>query len=215
MLGSQSNSNLITRLESENLIKNPDVINILRSVDRNMFFNIKPEPLPEESPMDLAMSSPLAGIQLCGLALEWLGNFMRPGGKVMTIGTENGYLCVCMAKFMKMNCQIVGIEQEEQIVETARENIRRMCPEVFERNTVSVILSDTKRGAPNMGKFDAIFVGYCCQSLPTNLMNQLAYGGRMVIPLGETLSGEVMMIIDKDSIGNIRTRKAKDYYLAH
>lgn len=215
MSGSESNSNLITRLQSEGLIKHPDVINILRSVDRNLFYNIKAEPIPEESPMDLAMSSPLAGIQLCSLVLEWLSNFMRPGGKVMAIGTENGYLCVCMAKFMNMNCQIVGIEPEYEVLDTARENIHRMCPEVLDRNIVSLIHGDAKRGMPDRAPYNAIFVGYCCQSLPESLMDQLAYGGRMVIPLGETLTGEVLMIIDKDTDGNIRTRKAKDYTLSH
>ena len=214
MLNPKSNSNLITRLHNDGLIKHPDVIHILRNVDRNLFNNLKTEPVCEESPMDQAMNSPLAGIQLCGLVLEWLSDYMTPGAKVLSIGTENGYLLVCMAKFMKMNCQIVGIEQDEELVETARENIRRLCPELFERNIVSVIHGDTKRGAPDMGPFDAIFVGYCCAGLPENLMNQLGCRARMVIPLGETLSGEIMMVIDKDAIGNMRIRKAKDYHLA-
>jgi protein-L-isoaspartate(D-aspartate) O-methyltransferase len=209
----QSNSNLITRLHNEGLIKHPDVIHILRNVDRNLFYNLKTEPSFEESPMDLAMNSPLAGIQLCGLVLEWLTNYMIPGARVLSIGTENGYLLVCIAKFMNMNCQIVGIEQDEELVETARANIRRLCPELFERNIVSVIHGDTKRGAPDMSPFNAIFVGYCCPGIPENLLNQLGCRGRMVIPLGETLSGEIMMVIDKDGIGNIHTRKAKDYHL--
>ena len=66
---------------------------------------------------------------------------------------------------------------------------------------------DGRKGCPEYGPYDCIHVGAAAAQLPQPLVDQLANGGRLVIPVGEQRGSQYICIIDKDRNGKISQRK--------
>ena len=64
-----------------------------------------------------------------------------------------------------------------------------------------VVLTDGRQGWPDFAPYDAIHVGAAAPEIPQPLIDQLKAGGRMVIPVGNTLQD--LKVVDKNSDGSI------------
>lgn len=104
--------------------------------------------------------------------------------RVLEIGTGSGY---CAAVLSRLAKEIVSVERLPELATSACETLRRLG-----YDNVHVVASDGTMGLPGQGLFDGILVTAGGRSLPAPLLEQLAPGGRIVIPLGQTLSGQSM-----------------------
>lgn len=96
--------------------------------------------------------------------------------KVLEIGTGSGYQTVLLAN---LAAQVFSVERIPALLDRAREAIAASGV----RN-VSVLLGDGTLGWREYGPYDAILVGAASPDVPQPLLEQLAEGGRLVIPLG-------------------------------
>ena len=96
--------------------------------------------------------------------------------KVLEVGTGSGYQTVLLAH---LAAQVFSIERIGPLLQGARENIAR----VGVRN-VSLLLGDGTLGWREYSPYDAILVSAGSPTVPQPLLDQLAEGGRMLIPLG-------------------------------
>lgn len=96
--------------------------------------------------------------------------------KVLEIGTGSGYQTVLLAH---LAAQVFSIERIGPLLQAARDNIARAGV----RN-VSVLLGDGTLGWREYAPFDAILVSAGSPTVPQPLVDQLADGGRLLIPLG-------------------------------
>jgi protein-L-isoaspartate(D-aspartate) O-methyltransferase len=96
--------------------------------------------------------------------------------KVLEIGTGSGYQTALLAH---LAAQVFSIERVGGLIERAREAIRRAGA----RN-VSLLVGDGTLGWRDYAPFDAILVTAGAPSAPAPLVEQLAEGGRMLVPLG-------------------------------
>jgi protein-L-isoaspartate(D-aspartate) O-methyltransferase len=96
--------------------------------------------------------------------------------KVLEVGTGSGYQTVLLAH---LAAQVFSIERIAPLLQGARENIARAGV----RN-VSLLLGDGTLGWREYSPYDAILVSAGSPSVPQPLVDQLAEGGRMLIPLG-------------------------------
>lgn len=97
--------------------------------------------------------------------------------RVLEIGTGSGYQTVLLAQLAE---QVFSIERVAPLLETAREAIR----ECGVRN-VSLLLGDGSIGWRQYAPYDAILVSAASPSIPQPLVEQLAEGGRLLIPIGD------------------------------
>lgn len=97
--------------------------------------------------------------------------------KVLEIGTGSGYQTALLAELAS---QVFSIERIPALLDTARETIRK----VGVRN-VSFLLGDGTLGWRQYAPYDAILVGAGAPSVPSTYHEQLAEGGRILIPLGD------------------------------
>jgi protein-L-isoaspartate(D-aspartate) O-methyltransferase len=99
-----------------------------------------------------------------------------PLGKVLEIGTGCGYQTAVLSKVAQ---EVYSVERISPLLMKARSNLR----ELRVRN-VKVKHADGHFGIPDLAPFDGIIVTAGATHIPDELLQQLAMGGRMVIPVG-------------------------------
>jgi protein-L-isoaspartate(D-aspartate) O-methyltransferase len=108
---------------------------------------------------------------------------LRPGARVLEVGTGSGYQAAVLAA---MGCDVYTIEIVAPLAHEAEERLRRLG---FSRERsgeiggVLVRAGDGYRGWPEAAPFDAVIVTAAAPRTPQPLLEQLAVGGRLVIPV--------------------------------
>lgn len=97
--------------------------------------------------------------------------------RVLEVGTGSGFQTALLALLAD---QIYSIERVDPLAQRARERLREM-----EVQGVHVRTGDGSRGWPEAAPFDVILVGAAAPSVPSALEEQLAEGGRLVVPVGD------------------------------
>jgi protein-L-isoaspartate(D-aspartate) O-methyltransferase len=101
---------------------------------------------------------------------------LRPEDRALEIGTGSGYQTALLAEIVS---SVVSIERHADLAQVARERLSRLG-----YINVQIVIGDGTLGyAPN-APFDAILVSAAAPQIPQILAQQLAIGGRMVLPVG-------------------------------
>lgn len=101
---------------------------------------------------------------------------LKGNEKVLEIGTGSGYQTALLSKLAS---QVFTIERIAPLLDKAREVLKEMGA-----NNISFMLGDGTLGWRQFAPFDAILVGAAAPDIPEAYMEQLADGGRLLIPLG-------------------------------
>ena len=128
----------------------------------------------EDSALPIGNGQTISQPSIHARYLEILGLTGRE--KVLEVGTGSGYQTVLLAH---LAAQVFSIERIGPLLQGARDNIARAGV----RN-VSVLLGDGTLGWREYAPYDAILVSAGSPTIPQPLVDQLAEGGRLLIPLG-------------------------------
>lgn len=123
---------------------------------------------------------------------------LRPGSKVLDIGTGSGYQAAIAAEIAG---KVFSIEIVPELADRARNTLRQAG---YER--VQVRAGDGYLGWPEEAPFDVIIVAAAPENIPPPLIGQLKDGGRMIIPLGPDGGAQELTLVTKQK-GKVRTRK--------
>jgi len=123
---------------------------------------------------------------------------LKPGQKVLEIGTGSGYQAAVLAE---VTPHVFTIEIVEELATPAR---RRLADLGYK--TVQAKQGDGYYGWPEKGPFDAVIVTAAAGHVPPPLMEQLKPGGRMIIPLGGVYDVQQLVLVTRDEEGAARTR---------
>ena len=115
----------------------------------------------------------------------------RPLGRVLEIGTGCGYQAAVLAQVAR---EVYTVERIKPLYERARKQLS----ELKIRN-VSVRYADGTAGLPEAGPFDGIIMAAAAPTLSAVLREQLAVGGRMVLPVG--MQTQWLYLIERDARG--------------
>ncbi len=100
--------------------------------------------------------------------------------RVLEVGTGSGYSAAILAE---LAAEVISVERHRQLAEEARQALDRLGV-----GAVEVVVGDGSRGLPARAPFDAIAVHAAAPAPPPALLDQLADGGRLVVPIA---AGEV------------------------
>jgi protein-L-isoaspartate(D-aspartate) O-methyltransferase len=190
-----SRTRLIEHLSSE--IKDKRVLAAMSRIPRELFvppenrqaaYDDKPLPIG----YDQTISQPYI-IAYMTEALELAGN-----EKVLELGTGSGYQTAILAELCRW---VVTVERIPELADSARELLDK-----FGYNNIEVHLAEESLGWPQGAPYNAIMVTAGAPSVPDELLEQLAPGGRMVIPVGSRYMQELCKITkcqDKNQIRNL------------
>jgi protein-L-isoaspartate(D-aspartate) O-methyltransferase len=118
--------------------------------------------------------------------------------KVLEVGAGSGYVVALLAEICR---EVWGIERIPSLAEQARERLARLG-----YKNAHIVVGDGTKGLPEQAPFDAILVSAAAKRIPPALIEQLAEGGRLVLPLGD-YDGQILTIIEKKE-GKITKREA-------
>ena len=102
---------------------------------------------------------------------------IRPGDRILEIGTGSGYQAAVLAA---LGARVTTIERHEDLAATARERLA----ELGFGDAVDVRVGDGSLGFPDAGPWDGIIVTAAAPNISNVLREQLADGARLVIPVG-------------------------------
>jgi protein-L-isoaspartate(D-aspartate) O-methyltransferase len=112
----------------------------------------------------------------------------RPGKRILEIGTGSGYQAAVLAA---LGCRVTSIERKAQLAESAASNIAS----VGLGHLVTVEVGDGSLGRPQDEPFDGILVTAAAPRVPPALPDQLAIGGRLVVPIGMRDHQELVLVV--------------------
>ena len=156
-------------------VRSEAVLAAMRVVPRHLFV---PEELRSASyadhPLPIGEGQTISQPYIVGLMSELLE--VRAGDKVLEIGTSSGYQAAVLAA---MGCEVYSIEIRASLAATAEARLKELgYPNVHVR------AGDGYAGWPEAGPFRGIIVTAAPERIPVPLLQQLAVGGRLVIPVG-------------------------------
>ena len=127
----------------------------------------------QESPLPIGFDKTISQPFIGALMLDLLD--LRPGQRVLEIGTGLGYQAAVMAE---MGCEVFSVEVVEEFAEAAETRFAALG------YAVQVRVGDGSRGWEEHAPYDAVLVTAAAPEPPFELLEQLRPGGRMVLPIG-------------------------------
>jgi len=186
MTSQRTRDRLVQRLR-EHGISDERVLAVIGEVPRHIFID---EALAtrayEDTALPIGHGQTISQPFIVALMTKTLLN--KPRERVLEIGTGSGYQTAVLAALVK---RVFTVERIQPLIERARERFRAM-----KLRNVRVKYDDGNLGWPDQGPFDGIIVTAAARSVPAALLEQLAVGGRLVIPVGGDRSQE-LKVIDK------------------
>ena len=194
---------LCTELVNKGWIKTQQVYDVMMKVDRADFAPTNPyENNPQCIGYNVVISAPL----LHSYCLEALKDYLTEGSTALDIGFGSGYLTVAMSKMMNDKGCVIGIEHIKDLYDFGYQNISKHHKNLIDSGSIELILGDGRMGYKKKAPFKCIHVGAASMEPPKEFIEQLDFGGRLVMPLGPQ-GDQYIYLIDKDSKGNINYTK--------
>jgi len=177
-------------------VTNRVVLAAMRRVARHEFVdaNLRRQAY-DDNPLPIGYGQTISQPYIVALMTELLQ--VKPGDKVLEIGTGSGYQAAVLAE---ITTNVFTIEIVEPLAVAASNRVQRLGLQA-----VRARHGDGYFGWKEHGPFDGIIVTAAADHIPPPLLQQLKPNGRMVIPIGPVYSTQRLVVVRKDEQGKVRT----------
>jgi protein-L-isoaspartate(D-aspartate) O-methyltransferase len=169
-------------------IRDPQVLASMATVPRELFV---PSDLHEAAYEDRALpigyGQTISQPYIVGLMAQSLK--LAPDDTVLEVGSGSGYLAAVLARVAR---RVIGIEMVSALAEQARWRLRELGV-----TTVDIHVGDGRRGWSREAPYEAIAVSAAAPEVPVALIEQLAVGGRLVMPIGSEFGTQELTLIER------------------
>ena len=194
MTSQRTRARMVERLREEG-IRDERVLAAMAVVPRHVFVE---EALAsrayEDSALPIGFGQTISQPYVVARMLEELGRARDPG-KVLEIGTGCGYQSAVLAQ---LATEVYSIERIAPLLAKARANLRSL-----RLSNLRLKHADGNLGLPEAAPFDSIILSAAARQLPQALLQQLAPGGRMILPFGST--AQVLRLVERNRSGYSET----------
>ena len=195
MTSSRTRARMVERLQQQG-IKDKGVLAAINKVERHLFVD---EAFAHRAYEDTAFPLGLGQTILQPFILARMIECLRTGdrhlGKTLEIGTGCGYQAAVLAGLTK---EVYSVERLAGLMDRAKVNLRTIkCFNVRLKH------GDGYQGIPEAAPFDSIILAAAAPKVPEALLQQMAVGGRMVLPYGASSDAAVqrMLVIERTEAG--------------
>ena len=186
-----SRARLIDCLSHE--INDKRVLSVMSRIPRELF--VPPDycyAAYEDMPLGIGFGQTISQPFIVALMTQALE--LKGGEKVLELGTGSGYQTAILAGLAKW---VVSVERVPQLAESARQVLDKLGYANIEIHTAGEAL-----GWPDGAPYDAIIVTAGAPHVPDALLEQLALGGRLVIPVGSRWEQDLLRVTRRKK-GNV------------
>ena len=170
------------------------VLDTMGDVPRHLFVN---EDLRDEAymdgPLSIGFDQTISQPYIVAFMTEVLK--VEQQHSVLEIGTGCGYQSAVLSSLAK---HVISLERIKELAESAQRRLREL-----DYSNVDVVHGNGWNGYKQKAPFDRIIVTAGANKIPKALLDQLANGGILVIPVGKIMFSQTLRIISKDSNGNV------------
>ena len=176
-------------------IRSPRVLEAVARLDRARFV---PEPLRLDADADFPLPIGFGQTISQPFVVAYMTERLDLAGweRVLEVGTGSGYQTALLSLLAK---SVYSVEIIPELAERAKAVL--LC-ELAVKN-VSLRVGDGALGWPEEAPFDRVLVTAAGPEVPPALLEELASGGRMILPLGSEGGGQVLRVVDRRGDGSI------------
>ncbi|MGC9529873.1 MAG: protein-L-isoaspartate(D-aspartate) O-methyltransferase [Candidatus Bipolaricaulaceae bacterium] len=164
------------------------VLDAMARIPREEF--VPPELVPyayEDRPLPIGHGQTVSQPYIVALTTQAMAP--QEEDRALEVGTGSGYQAAVLARLCR---QVFTVERLPQLLEAARRRLAKVgC------HNVQFRLGDGTKGWPEEAPFDGIVVTAAAPQAPPSLVDQLAEGGRMVIPLGDLNHQDLWLLVKR------------------
>jgi len=181
-----SNKELVESLIQRGYLKTPRIIEAFRAVDRKDFMlsEHRDEAYVDEA-FPIGYGQTISQPLTVAFMLELL--MPEPGDKILDVGSGSGWTTALLAYIVGKDIsekqgKVIGIERISELVEFGRENLAK-----YHFMHAEIRAAGDELGFSGAAPFDRILVSAASEEVPQSLIEQLTIGGRMVIPIQNSI----------------------------
>jgi protein-L-isoaspartate(D-aspartate) O-methyltransferase len=176
-------------------ITEPEILDAFRAVPREAFISDEYAHLAYgDHPLPIEAGQTISQPYIVALMIE--AAVIKAGDTVLEIGAGSGYAAAVISRIAG---KVIGIERQHDLVEVARERLARLG-----YANVEIVEGDGSKGCAEYAPFDAILAAASGSHVPKPLLEQLATGGRLVMPLGEPGGTQKLVRVTKAGDGSLQ-----------
>ena len=183
---------MVRRLIDGGVTVSEPVARAMELVERHLF--LPPNMVDQaylDTPLQIGEGQTISAPHMVAMMAEGLD--LKSDLKVLEIGGGSGYHASVMAELVKPWGRVYSIERIPSLAESARRNLKAAGYD----GMVEVIVGDGTRGLPDRAPFDRISIAAAAPYVPEPLKQQLAAGGKMLIPVGGRWYQELTLVVRK------------------
>lgn len=171
---------LISELIEGGYLKTPRIVAAFEAVDRADFI---PEELEtrayDDTALPLGYGSTISQPLTVALMLEEL--LPEAGDNILDVGSGSGWTSALLSHIVGEAGRVHAVEVVPELSDRSEETIREIYPELYER--IQFYAENAEDGLPEAAPFQRILASAAVYSVSQTWMGQLAIGGRMVVPV--------------------------------
>ena len=190
MTSQRTRDRMVARLR-ENGIRDEAVLAAMASVPRHIFVE---EALAsrayEDTALPIGFEQTISQPFVVARMIEAM-RAQKPLVNVLEVGTGCGYQAAVLARLAK---DVYSVERIATLLEKARGNLRPL-----RLSNLRLVHADGSLGLPEAAPFDAIIVAAAASGVPRALLQQLAPGGRIIVPVGS--GDQALCLIERTATG--------------
>lgn len=178
-------SRLINMLITQGYLKSDLVIEAFNHVRREEFLLPEFESESETNiPLPIGYGQTISQPLTVAVMLELLDP--RPGQRILDVGSGSGWTSALLAYIVGDGGKVVAVERIPELYDFGKKNLGKFG--YTETGRVQCVLGDGSQGHPEAAPYDRVLVSASVEEVPKALKNQMAVGGKMVIPIYNSLA---------------------------
>lgn len=175
----------------------PRVLNAVAQVSRDAFVPLHLKHLAySDGPLPIGQGQTISQPFIVALMTDLINP--APESRVLEVGTGCGYQSAVLAELV---ARVYSVEIIPELSQAASERLQQLG-----YTNVEAKVGDGYYGWTEQAPFDGILVTAAAEEIPPPLVEQLAPGACMVIPVGNLMFGQDLLVVEKDAFGKVRRR---------
>jgi protein-L-isoaspartate(D-aspartate) O-methyltransferase len=175
-------------------ICDPALLEAMRTIPREQFVSADlADQAYEDRPLPIAAGQTISQPYIVALMIEAAG--VGRGSRVLEVGAGSGYAAAVIGW---MAAEVIAVERHFKLAQLARDRMAELG-----LSNVAIVHGDGTRGWPEGAPYDAIVTAAAGERVPDALIDQLATGGRLVMPIGAVDAPQRLVSLTKEWDGRL------------